>query len=185
MQLAATGAGRFIGANRVARRRATASHNLDVPRRHPNSGVRMKRAVILGLCLFLSGTALSVGGTKSTQSDDSFQSFWARFKMAVISRRRETVAELSRFPIGISSPAPNIKNRSELGQRFREVFVDRVNASECFARTEPSRDTETPEVYTVACRYDNGRDAAAYQFEHTKSGWRFTHFQLSTTCRCR
>lgn len=145
----------------------------------------MKRAVILGLCLFLSGTALSVGGAKSAQSDDNFQSFWARFKTAVINGNRENVAQLSKFPIGISSPAPNIKNRFELRQRFREVFVDPINASECFARTEPSRDTENPELFTVACRYDRGSDAAAYQFEHTKSGWRFTHFQLATTCRCR
>lgn len=145
----------------------------------------MKRAVILGLCLFLGGIALPVGGANSAQSDDSFQSFWTRFKMAVISRRSETVAQLSRFPIGMSFPAPDIKNRSELRQRFREVFVDQVNAPQCFARTEPSRDTENPELFTVACRYDKGSDAAAYQFEHTKSGWRFTHFQLSTTCRCR
>jgi len=145
----------------------------------------MKRAAILALCLFLGGTALPVGGANSAQSDDTFQSFWRSFKMAVISGSRETVAHLSKFPIGMSSPAPSIKNRSELRQRFREVFVDPVNASQCFARTEPSRDTENRELFTVACRNDKGSDAAAYQFEHTKSGWRFTHFQLSTTCPCR
>jgi hypothetical protein len=145
----------------------------------------MKSVAILGLCLFLAGTALPVGGANSAQSDDTFQSFWTRFKMAVVSGSRETVAHLSRFPIGMSSPGPNIKNRSELRQRFRKVFVDQVNASQCFARTEPSQDTENREVFTVACRNDNGSDAAAYQFEHTKSGWRFTHFQLSTTCPCR
>lgn len=105
--------------------------------------------------------------------------------MAVISGDRETVAHLSKFPIGMLYPASNIKNRSELRQRFREVFVAQVNASECFTRTQPSRDTENRELFTVACRYDKGSDAAAYQFEHTESGWRFSHFQLSTTCRCR
>ena len=105
--------------------------------------------------------------------------------MAVISGNTESVAQLSKFPIGISSPAPNIKNRSQLRHRFREVFVDQINASQCFAQTEPSPDTENPEMFTVACRYDRGSDAAVYQFDHTKSGWRFTHFQLSTTCRCR
>jgi hypothetical protein len=143
----------------------------------------MKKAIILSLCLFIGATALPVGGANFAGSDDTFQSFWTRFKAAVIGGSRETVAQLSKFPIGVSSPAPNIKNHSELRQRFGEVFVDQVNASECFARTEPSRDTENPEVFTVACRYDNGSDAAAYQFEHTKSGWKFTHFQLSTTCR--
>ncbi len=145
----------------------------------------MKRAAILGLCLFLAGTALPVGRANSGQSDDTFQSFWTRFKVAVNGGSRETIAHLSEFPIGMSFPAPNIKNRSELRQRFREVFVDQINASQCFARTEPSRDTENPELYTVACWNDKGSDASAYQFEHTKSGWRFTHFQLSTFCPCR
>ena len=151
----------------------------------------MKRAAILSLCLFIGGTALPVGGARVTRSDDTFQTFWARFKGAVINGSKETVAQLSKFPIGMSalepnmSPAPDIKNRSELRQRFREVFANKVNASECFARTEPARDTENREMFTVACRYDNGSDAAAYQFEHTKSGWKFTHFQPTTTCRCR
>ena len=145
----------------------------------------MKRAVILTLCLFINGTALPVGGANFAQSDDTFQAFWTRFKRAVISGGKETVAHLSRFPIGMSFPASNIKNPSELRRRFREVFGNRVNASECFARTEPSQDTENQELFIEACRYDKGSDAAAYQFERTKSGWRFTHFQLSTTCRCR
>jgi hypothetical protein len=95
------------------------------------------------------------------------------------------VANLSQFPIGVSHPALEIKDRSELRQRFREIFSQPINAAECFAHTEPTQDTENPELFTVACRYDKGSDAAAYQFEHTKSGWRFTHFQLATTCRCR
>ncbi len=144
----------------------------------------MKRGVILALCVFIGGAALPAG-RNSAQNDDGFQSFWKRFKTAVISDNGETVATLSKFPLGMSSPAHNIKNRSELRHRFREVFVDQVNASQCFARTEPSRDTENREMFTVACRYDKGSDAAAYQFERTTSGWRFTHFQLSTTCRCR
>jgi len=145
----------------------------------------MKRIIIFGLCLFLGGAVLSFGGSNSAQSNDSFRSFWTKFKAAVMNGHKESNAQLSQFPIGISSRAPSIKNPSELRQRFREIFVDRVNAPECFARTEPSQDTENPEIFTVACRYDKGSDAVAYQFEHTRSGWRFTHFQLSTTCRCR
>ena len=145
----------------------------------------MKRAIVLGLSLFLTGVALASGAAYKAQGDDGFRSFWSRFKAAVIADHPDGVAQLSQFPIGISSPAANITNRAELRQRFREVFAGKVNASECFARNEPSRDTENPEMFTVACRYDNGADAAAYQFEHTKAGWRFTHFQLTTTCRCR
>jgi hypothetical protein len=145
----------------------------------------MKKAIILSLCLFLCATASPVGGAKSAGRADSFQSFWTTFKTAVISGDVETVAQLSKFPIGISSPAPNIKNRSELGRRFREVFVNPIDAAQCFAQTQPAQDTENPEMFTVACRYDKGGDAAAYQFDRAKTGWKFTHFQLTTTCRCR
>lgn len=145
----------------------------------------MRRAAILIFFLFVGGTALAGGGANPVQSDDNFQSFWTKFKTAVIGGHSEAVAQLAKFPIGLAFPAPSINNRSELRQRFHEIFVDPINAAECVAHTEPSRDTEDPELYTVACRYDKGSDAAAYQFEHTKAGWKFTHFQLTTTCRCR
>jgi hypothetical protein len=133
----------------------------------------------------LIGGASLVMAARDAHPKNGFPAFWQEFRSAVISSDKKTVAALSRFPIGVSLPASNIKNRSELRQRFREVFVDPINASQCFAQTEPSPDTENPELFTIACRYKGGSDAAAYQFEHTKSGWKFTHFQLSTTCRCR
>ena len=145
----------------------------------------MKRAAILGLSLFIVGAVLQAGGANSGQSDKSFQSFWASFKQAVINGNSESVSRLSKFPIGMSSPANNILSRSELRERFNELFINQVDAAQCFAHTKPSQDTENREIFTVACRYAGGSDAAAYQFEHTKVGWKFTHFQLSTTCRCR
>jgi hypothetical protein len=145
----------------------------------------MKRAAILSLCLFLGATALLPIGSAQSKQSDTFQSFWTKFKTAVNRGNKESVAQLTKFPLGVLAPTFDIKNRLELRSRFREVFVDPVNVSECFARTEPTRDSENPEMFTVACRYNNGSDAAAYQFERTASGWKFTHFQLSTTCRCR
>lgn len=145
----------------------------------------MKRAAILCLSLFAIVIALPVGRANPVQSDKSFQSFWAGFKAAVVKGNSEAIGRLSKFPIGVSSPADSIKDRSELKRRFNEVFADKVSASECFAHNEPTRDTENREIFTVACRYDRGSDAAAYQFEYSGTGWKFTHFQLSTTCRCR
>jgi hypothetical protein len=146
----------------------------------------MKRAAILSLFLLLGSAAfLSAGSANTRQSDSDFRSFWTKFKTAVTSGNKETVGQLSKFPLGVSSPALDIKNRSELRQRFREIFVDQVNASECFAHTEPAQDTENAQMFTVACRYNNGSDAAVYQFDRAAAGWKFTHFQLSTTCRCR
>lgn len=145
----------------------------------------MKRAAFLCISFILITVFLPVGRANSAPGDQDFQSFWAGFKAAVIQGNSKTIGNLSRFPIGVSAPAPDIKDSSEVQERFNELFVNTVNASECFAQTEPTRDTENSEIFTVACRYDKGSDAAAYQFDHTEAGWRFTHFQLSTTCRCR
>ena len=65
----------------------------------------------------------------------------------------------------LSETAQNYDNASE------KSFLKQVNAPECFAQTEPSRDTEDSEVSTFVCRYDRGSDAAAYEFKHTESGW--------------
>ncbi|HEV7743994.1 MAG TPA: hypothetical protein VGO56_03260 [Pyrinomonadaceae bacterium] len=147
----------------------------------------MKRAAFVCTSLILAVILLPTARANSAQADTSFPSFWASFKLAVIKGNSKTIGNLSRFPIGVSAPANEIKDRSELRERFNELFVipEKVNASECFAQNEPTRDTENNEIFTVTCRYNKGSDAAAYQFEHTKVGWRFTHFQLSTTCRCR
>ena len=144
----------------------------------------MKRAIFLALCLLIGGPGF-LGGRTSAQSDDAFQYFWKKFKQAVISRDASTVAGLSEFPIGMSFPAAPINDRAELRRRFHEVFIDQVNAVKCFARPAPSVDTENPNLFTVACRNEKGNDAAVYQFARTKTGWRFTHFELSTTCGCR
>src|SRR6267143_6365175 len=73
-------------------------------------GLRMKSAAFLSLFLLLSATALlPVGSANSKQSDNTFPSFWTKFKTAVIRGDRETVAQLSKFPIGMLSPAANVK----------------------------------------------------------------------------
>ncbi len=144
----------------------------------------MKRAIFLALFLFIGVTVIPVSHN-SAQNNDGFQSFWKKFKTAVTRGDGQTVAALSQFPLGIASPALNVKDRPELRQRYREIFAEKVNASECFAHTEPTQDTERKDLFTVACRYAEGSDAAAYQFERTRLGWRFTHYQSTTTCRCR
>jgi len=81
----------------------------------------MKIAIIMGLCLVLiCGSTLTVGGAKSPQNDDAFESFWKSFKKAVIHGDRGTIGTLSRFPIGMSYPASNINSGFELRRRYRE-----------------------------------------------------------------
>ena len=143
----------------------------------------MKKAT-LGLCLLLCATVLPVASSSFSQRDDSFPSFWRKFKTAVIKRDRKAVARLSKFPIAVSMGIPKIQDSAELSLRFSELFDRQTNAAQCFASKEPIPDTESPNLFTVVCPYE--KDVyVAYEFERTKLGWRFIHRQFPTNCGCR
>jgi hypothetical protein len=119
-----------------------------------------------------------------SQRGDGFPAFWQKFKTAVISRDKKTVAALSRFPIGMSNGAADIPNRAELGRRFGEVFDQDTHAAQCFAVKEPAMDTESADRYTVTCP-NVGDKFVAYEFERTRKEWKFVHRQFPTKCGCR
>jgi len=136
------------------------------------------------LCLVISGTALAMAGRNFSRRTDDFPAFWKKFKSAVISRDKKTIAALSRFPISMSNGVSNISNSAELGRRFGEVFDQDTNAAQCFAETEPTADTESPDRFIVTCP-NKGDNFVVYEFEQTKVGWKFIHRQFPTKCGCR
>jgi hypothetical protein len=138
----------------------------------------------LVLWLLVCGAALVTPGHNSAQHTDNFPAFWGKFKSAVISRDKKTVAALSRFPIGMSNGASNIANNRELARRFSEVFDQDTNAAQCFLNTAPTVDTERPERYTVVCP-NKGDSFVAYEFERVHDDWKFVHRQFPTNCTCR
>src|SRR5436190_5509596 len=98
---------------------------------------QMNRQTILCLC-FLLLTGMPTSG--SPQTNDTFKTFWQEFKSAVIKSDKETVARLSRFPIGMSYGISSIKTKAQLLRRYREVFNEQTNAAQCFAKKEPEKD---------------------------------------------
>jgi hypothetical protein len=142
----------------------------------------MKKATLVS-CLLLCGTALLQAGS-SFGRDDDFQSFWVKFKTAVIRRDKKTVARLSRFPIAVADGVPKIQNSPDLSRRFEELFKRQTDAAQCFATKQPAPDTENPNRFTIVC--PNVKDVfVAYEFERTDVGWRFIHRQFPTNCGCR
>jgi hypothetical protein len=130
----------------------------------------MRKATALCLCLLVSGTISAVAN--SAQNGDAFKPFWQKFKAAVIRGDRETVAGLSRFPIGMPRRARSIKNATELGRRYREVFNQPTDAARCFAKEKPIEDPNHPRGFLVSC-FNNVGDEIDYAFEPTKVGWKF------------
>src|SRR5260370_19568836 len=98
----------------------------------------MKKTTILFLWLSISGTALTMAGDNA-QGNGAFQSFWLKFKAAVVSRNREAVATLSRFPLRMSYGVRAITTSAELRRRYREVFNEQTNAAHCSAQQEPAQ----------------------------------------------
>ena len=84
----------------------------------------MKTLTALSLVLFLSGA-------------DATDTFWQAFKTAVSKRDVETIAHLSKFPIGMSYGIPSIRNKAQLARRYRQLFNEQTDAAACFNKAKP------------------------------------------------
>lgn len=133
----------------------------------------MKRATLLCFCLLMSGSVLALTSDTYVKRDDAFQAFWQKFKTAVISKDKKSVAALSRFPIGMSYGIRSIKSPADLNRRYREVFNTQTDAAKCFSSKEPVADTDNARRFNVGCPDAAGNEVVIYEFERTKTGWKF------------
>ena len=121
----------------------------------------MKTLTTLSLLLLLTGA-------------DSAETFWQNFKTAVSKRDVETIARLSKFPIGMSYGIPSVKTKVQLSKRYRQVFNEQTDAAACFSKAKIEMDPENAKHFSVACPDAAGNEVVIYHFEQTKTGWKFT-----------
>jgi hypothetical protein len=121
----------------------------------------MKTLTTLSLLLLLTGA-------------DSADTFWQTFKTAVSKRDVETIARLSKFPIGMSYGIPSIKTKAQLSKRYRQIFNEQTDAAACFSKAKIEMDPENAKHFSVACPDAAGNEVVIYHFEQTKTGWKFT-----------
>ena len=121
----------------------------------------MKTLTALSLVVLLTGA-------------ESFDSFWQTFKTAVGKRDIETIARLSKFPIGMSYGIPSIRNKVQLTKRYRQLFNEQSDAAACFNKAKPEADTANPKHFSVACPDAAGNEVVIYHFEQTRMGWKLT-----------
>ena len=107
-------------------------------------------------------------------ANDSHQAFWDQFKAAVSKQDVETIATLSRFPIGMSYGIPSVKSKVDLRKHYRKVFKEQTDAAACFAKAKPEIDPENAKHFTVACPDAAGNEVVIYHFRESKAGWKFT-----------
>ena len=121
----------------------------------------MKTLTALSLVVLLTGA-------------ESFDSFWQAFKTAVSKRDVDTIARLSKFPIGMSYGIPSIRNKVQLTKRYRQLFNEQSDAAACFNKAKPEADTANPKHFSVACPDAAGNEVVIYHFEQTRTGWKLT-----------
>ena len=127
----------------------------------------MKRTIIF--CVLLL-TAVAV----PAQRGESIESFWQRFKTAVIAGDKQAVARLTSFPLGMSYGIPSVRNRASLFRRYRQVFSEQSDAAKCFETAKPETDPARPREFFVACPDAGGAEVVLYYFSRGRAGWRFT-----------
>ena len=127
----------------------------------------LKQTILLFVALVLPVASFG------QQSDNDFKAFWGKFKTAVINSDKNTVASLSKFPIGMSYGIRSVRTKAELLRRYKEVFSKQTDAARCFATKEPEKDSDNPKKYSVACPDAAGNEVVIYEFERGPTGWRF------------
>lgn len=127
----------------------------------------MKKLFVL--CALLALTAIAV----PAQRGESIESFWQKFRTAVIAGDKQAVARLTSFPLGMSYGIPSVRNRAALLRRYRQVFSEQSDAAKCFATAKPETEAGKPREFSVACPDAGGNEVVIYHFARGRMGWRF------------
>jgi hypothetical protein len=109
-----------------------------------------------------------------TQTD--FSAFWKRFRPAVITGDKATIAQMTRFPLSMPYAVKAVKNKQEFLRRYDEIFKGEANAAQCFGSAKPEK--QCARRYEIYCPFkdtpdDKENTRIPFIFELTKSGWKF------------
>ena len=132
----------------------------------------MKKIMTLSLVLLLLCGPLRTSAQRENTA--TFEGFWEIFKAAVSKRDIDTIARLSKFPIGMSYGIASIRTKAQLTKRYKQLFNEQSDAVACFAKAKPEKDAADPKHFSVACPDAAGNEVVIYHFEQTRTGWKLT-----------
>ena len=122
--------------------------------------------LVLALCSLPSQSA-------AWHADTPLNTFWAKFKAAVIKGDKESVSAMTQFPVEMPYGQSAVRTRTQLLKRYRQVFNSEANAAKCFADAKPESDPARPKEFTIGCDNGSGEKVVIYGFVLTRSGWKF------------
>ena len=110
-------------------------------------------------------------------AESEFSTFWQKFKSAIIAGDKAAVAEITNFPLSMPYGIKAVKNKQDFLRRYDEMFKGEANAVQCFAKSEPRK--ESAKRYEIYCPFkdtpnDMENAPIRFLFELTEGGWRFT-----------
>jgi hypothetical protein len=108
-------------------------------------------------------------------AESDFSAFWKTFKSAVIAGDKAKVAEMTKFPLSMPYGIKTVKNKEDFLRRYNEIFKGEANASQCFAKAEPGKESGRYQVYCPFKETPNDWENAPirFEFELAKGGWKF------------
>jgi hypothetical protein len=127
---------------------------------------------IIGFLLLMVALIPFTAGA-SGQNDSAIETFWAKFKAAVIKGDKESVAAMTQFPIEMPYGVSAVRTKAQLLKRYRQVFNSEANAAKCFADAKPETDPARKKEFTIGCDNGSGEKVVIYAFALTKTGWKF------------
>lgn len=130
---------------------------------------RIRKLNLASLIILIS--VLSVSGT-TFQTDPSIDTFWIKFKTAVIKSDKEAIATMIQFPITMSYGVPAIRTKAQLFKRYRDLFSQQADATKCFAEAKPEADASSKNKFSVACKDAAGNEVVIYGFVRTRGVWK-------------
>jgi hypothetical protein len=133
----------------------------------------MNKKHTIGVLALMLLAIFSFTAGASAQNDSAIETFWAKFKAAVIKGDKESVAAMMQFPIGMPYGQAAVRTKAQLLKRYRQVFNSEANAAKCFADAKPEKDPARPKEFTIGCDNGSGEKVVVYAFALTKAGWKF------------
>ena len=132
---------------------------------------RRPHLTIAAVCLSLLLGTLG-RSANAAQNDPSIDTFWMKFKAAVIKSDEEAVATMAQFPITMPYGVAAIRSKAQLLKRYRDLFNRQADAAKCFAEAKPETDTANKNRFTVACKDAAGNEVVIYGFVRTRGVWK-------------
>jgi hypothetical protein len=138
----------------------------------------MKATILLAMLIVslaqVTAPSLTVGFLPSYQTKDpSINSFWAKFKAAVLKGDKTLVADMSHYPVEMSYGIAPIRNRTQFIRHYREIFSEQADARKCFAEAKPVVEANDRKRFSVGCKEAAGNEVVIYAFVRTQTGWKF------------